>query len=161
MPTWLECFIDKLLEKDRNDRFASAEEVVAVLSRELAALQNPRTQPPPSRPWMRRRSLIRPAFDRRLALALAAAAVAIAAVVWWPDKPATLDTGSATVPQAHNSPPLSHVPLWNVDGTSDLRTRTNQFEAELFAPAASSFDPWSNDTQLLRQRLMEMSRSNF
>src|SRR5204862_180942 len=50
VPTWLECFIDKLLEKDRNDRFASAEEVVAVLSRELAALQNPRTQPPPSRP---------------------------------------------------------------------------------------------------------------
>ena len=41
VPEWLDDFILRLLAKDRAERFASADEVAALLSAELAHLQNP------------------------------------------------------------------------------------------------------------------------
>ncbi len=51
IPDWLSAFIEKLLAKDRDDRFGSAEEVESLLAEELAHLQNPTAVPVPGRSW--------------------------------------------------------------------------------------------------------------
>ena len=51
IPEWLESFIMKLLAKNKEDRFESAEQVAAVLSHELAHLQNPTLVQAPPRDW--------------------------------------------------------------------------------------------------------------
>lgn len=51
---WLCAFIDKLLAKERNDRFQTAEDVDHLLASELAHLQMPADSSPPDRPWMER-----------------------------------------------------------------------------------------------------------
>ena len=45
VPAWLEAFIERLMAKDRDERFQSAAEVAELLSRELAHLQDPRRHP--------------------------------------------------------------------------------------------------------------------
>ncbi len=59
IPAWLESFIRKLLSKRQADRFDSAEQVAAVLSHELAHLQNPTLVQSPPREWME--TLVEPA----------------------------------------------------------------------------------------------------
>ena len=48
---WLETLICKLQEKDREDRFESAEQVADILNQELAHLQSPSFVSKPERPW--------------------------------------------------------------------------------------------------------------
>lgn len=48
---WLVAVIDRLMTKDRENRFQSASEVTSVLSAELAHAQNPTGVPKPSRGW--------------------------------------------------------------------------------------------------------------
>ena len=50
---WLEAFINKLHSKNREDRFASADQIVEILGGELAHLQGPSTVAAPERPWFR------------------------------------------------------------------------------------------------------------
>ena len=49
---WLEALIAKLMAKDKEDRFESAEEVARILAGELAHLQDPTNVPRPLREWM-------------------------------------------------------------------------------------------------------------
>lgn len=53
IPAWLESFIEKLLSKEKEDRFESAEQVAAILSHELAHLQNPTLVQTPPRAWVK------------------------------------------------------------------------------------------------------------
>ncbi|MEL7336143.1 MAG: protein kinase, partial [Planctomycetota bacterium] len=48
---WLAVFIDKLLEKDGQQRFGTAAEVSSLLAKELAYLQTPTISPIPERDW--------------------------------------------------------------------------------------------------------------
>ncbi|MFO0892569.1 MAG: protein kinase [Isosphaeraceae bacterium] len=52
IPDWLEAIIDRLLAKDRDDRFASAAEVADLLERGLAHVQQPTMVPLPVIPGM-------------------------------------------------------------------------------------------------------------
>lgn len=83
IPEWLEAFTNKLLSKEKEDRFESAEQVAAVLADELAHLQNPTSVQAPARPWLQSKlqtpSRRSPAKNLWLS-AGAAALVALAAV---------------------------------------------------------------------------------
>lgn len=57
---WLEGFIDKLMAKNPDDRFESADEVSKLLALELAHLQNPTIVGQPQRNWWVRREPQRP-----------------------------------------------------------------------------------------------------
>lgn len=52
VPVWLEKFTERLLAKSADDRFESAEQVSRYLSDELAYLQQPASEHPPTRPWL-------------------------------------------------------------------------------------------------------------
>jgi serine/threonine protein kinase len=56
IPDWLAEIVDRLLEKDPQDRFQSAEEVADLLGRHLAHLQHPSAMPIPARIKSRSRS---------------------------------------------------------------------------------------------------------
>lgn len=82
IPEWLEHLILKLLSKNKHDRFDSADQLAAVLSQELAHLQNPTLVQMPGRTWLQptpKQSVSQPGgrWGRKLAmvacLALAAA----------------------------------------------------------------------------------------
>lgn len=49
---WLTSFIDRLLSKNREERFQDCDEVIRVLSCELAYMQNPTVTPKPARNWI-------------------------------------------------------------------------------------------------------------
>ncbi len=66
---WLEAFINKLHSKNREDRFESAEQVVEILSAELAHLQGPSTVAAPERPWFTPTRKKRSGFSVAIALA--------------------------------------------------------------------------------------------
>ena len=51
---WLAALIDKLLAKDPDSRFQSADEVAAILEEELAYLQSPTNMPLPDRDWWKK-----------------------------------------------------------------------------------------------------------
>ncbi len=53
IPEWLDAFVMRLLEKDRDQRFGRAEDVADLLTRELSHLQNPTAVPEPTRAWTR------------------------------------------------------------------------------------------------------------
>ena len=55
-PKWLESFVDKLCQKDRERRFQSANEVRDALAEEVAHLQSPMTVTEPPRNWWKRDS---------------------------------------------------------------------------------------------------------
>lgn len=83
IPEWLEALTNKLLSKQKEERFESADQVAAILSAELAHLQNPTSVQVPPRPWWqpkksatRRRSIAK----SRLLSAGLGALVALAAV---------------------------------------------------------------------------------
>lgn len=71
IPSWLDAFIFKLMEKDPAARFASAQQVGELLREELAHLQSPQITKQPPRQW---RSF-RPWSAARWGLSLAAAIV--------------------------------------------------------------------------------------
>lgn len=84
---WLEGFIQKLHAKDRADRFATAEDVAELLSRELAYLQGPTVSPIPQRPWFVRPKKKKTARSGGAKSWLSAAVVlaalaSVAALIW-------------------------------------------------------------------------------
>lgn len=54
MPVWLAALVDRLLSKEREERFQSAQQLADALAAELAHLQNPHGTPTPVRDYMRR-----------------------------------------------------------------------------------------------------------
>ena len=63
--SWLEAIISKLHEKDREDRFESAEQVAEILNRELAHLQSPSFVAVPDRPWFAPVAPVKPKKAKR------------------------------------------------------------------------------------------------
>jgi eukaryotic-like serine/threonine-protein kinase len=167
-PAWLARFIEKLLAKDRADRFASAAEVAEILTRELASLQNPRANPVPSRLWMRRnglRSIMRFArqrpFSASLAVIFTFTMAALAWQAWQTNTPHPGHSVSTASPLPSEARPVSNIPLWNADGLKETRERADRCEADLMRNADPLADPWSADLQRARQRLAEFSRNDF
>lgn len=68
--SWLAAFIDKLLEKNRENRFESAVQVSNLLAEELAHLQSPTVAPEPKREWWQKEVTPRtsPNFTRNISL---------------------------------------------------------------------------------------------
>jgi eukaryotic-like serine/threonine-protein kinase len=54
LPDWMDAMVNRLLQKDRGDRFQTAEELCEALEQELAALQSPATCEAPKRAWLHR-----------------------------------------------------------------------------------------------------------
>lgn len=105
IPEWLEQFIERLMAKERDTRFATAAEVAEILQSHLAHTLSPETVPAPPRTWIRRRAAGQaPTSLRRILLGSAAvAAIALTiAISFWPGKP--LQTGSGAVGQVSNLP---------------------------------------------------------
>ncbi|MFK7820218.1 MAG: protein kinase [Planctomycetaceae bacterium] len=80
---WLVSFIDKLMEKQAEDRFQSAKEVTTILSTELAYAQSPTTAPKPERDWTDQATVASP-LRWKLAIGLAVAAMAVVAAFFLP-----------------------------------------------------------------------------
>ncbi len=78
VPDWLVEIIDKLMAKQPEDRFESADEVADLLEQHLAHLQQPGAVPRPPRPAKR----VRPAIRRRWIIAGVVAALLLAVVVF-------------------------------------------------------------------------------
>jgi hypothetical protein len=160
VPEWLEELVAKLQSKRPADRFASAAEVAAELSRHLAALQSGGVAPTLVReagPGPRAASPGRRNVRRWGALALALAVVAGSAwVVWknWPDgsKPADggspgVQPGPAGAPQDRPAPSLllsgqDRVELANTAGMIDLN---GEFTVEMWVKFGKEVQYFAGD----------------
>jgi hypothetical protein len=165
VPAWLEAFIERLMAKDRDERFQSAGDVAELLSRELAHLQDPRRHPAPARPWLPRRSAWRRFATQRSrsALAMAAAVVGVTALAWqlvgWVGGPPATQQGPAVGTRQPAGPPYepSTATMWTADGFEAAAQFANALEADMLdgktigAPDPGSLDPWSADVIRLRQ----------
>jgi serine/threonine protein kinase len=166
VPRWLEEFIFRLLAKDKPRRFGTAEEVVAILEKELAHLQNPHSSVQPKRHWRRirgSRSVRYVQTARRIVIALLLMVVSAATAGWLLDhRPENSGNpeGSEATTRA-GSLALPTVPLWDADGTYQLRAAADQLQADWHAAAPEPhFDPWLQKSQWVRQRLAELSAAD-
>lgn len=110
VPEWLEAFIVRLLEKEPEDRFQSANEVAEILEAELAHLQNPTGVAAPHRVWM---PPIDPvlndsAISRRTLMIFSATALAAALLFAFMQtdggEPNTSESAQASNPEAAAAP---------------------------------------------------------
>lgn len=168
VPAWLEAFIERLMAKDRDERFPSASEVAELLSRELAHLQDPRRHPAPPRPWLPKRNAWRwlTSKRRRAAVATAAAVLGLAttAVAWrLRDRP---DEASPRGRAGAHELELVKLPLqpataklWDSDGFDAAVEYSHAIEAatryaEQPGPSAPAvLDPWLFDVVALQQQI--------
>jgi serine/threonine-protein kinase len=164
VPAWLEAFIERLMAKDRDERFQSAAEVAELLARELAHLQDPRRHPAPPRPWLPRRGWRFLASRHKRATAAVAASVvgvALTALAWQLVGRDAEKTGGAA---ANIGAPLpARLPLepptatmWNADGFEAVAAYGDAIEADALrdeaigAPGPVPLDPWTFDVILLQ-----------
>lgn len=115
---WLASLIEKLLKKDREDRFQSAMQVSEVLSQEIAHAQNPTMVAVPNREWIPQKVKIdsnrgnRVVFGALVGIAILAVA---SAAVWASgiNSGSTIDPGTSlagamlTTQEQENEPPNS------------------------------------------------------
>jgi serine/threonine protein kinase len=165
VPAWLEAFIERLMAKDRDERFQSAGEVAELLSRELAHLQDPRRHPAPARPWLPRRSAWRRFASPRSRPVAVAAVVIVAATVWafvgWVGgSPATQQRPGEGSRQPADPPyEPSTATMWTADGFESTAEYANALEADMRdgrtmgAPEPAALDPWMRDMIMLQQRV--------
>lgn len=123
--------IDKLLEKDRRDRFATADEVQRRLEKYLAHLNNPHLTPRPRRILTRRQKRM------RLWGGIAAAGVALLALAVWQAWPAktTLPSGSGAPSTSPYLPPSATAEflrsLEDVKSFEEIGLELQQIQQEL------------------------------
>jgi serine/threonine-protein kinase len=108
IPVWLGLVIEKLLRKSPTDRFQSAAEVADLLGQYLAYVRQPTLSPRP-------RDIEPPgrtsAHGRRIALAIAAATIGIAAAaILAPQLPTDASPGSAGAGGVPDAPPVARLP---------------------------------------------------
>ncbi len=166
VPAWLEQFIFRLLEKNPEDRFVSADEVARLLERELVYLQHPTTAEKPDRSWAPRgrRSPRGRGFTlmARSWLPASLLAASLTAIGWlfWPaageDTPQDSADGGAHV---STEPPPAH---WDTDGTSELAERVRQLGRQMHctSEAPPTPDPWDQQVGEVRRRLSSLSESD-
>lgn len=174
IPEWLNAFILKLLEKNRDQRFESAAVVVDLLEAELAALQNPAHAQTPARRWMSR-SWSQPV--RMAIAALACAGISFAAWNTWPmlnsqpqEQPQVQQASGHVISPvespAEQPPATEDVPppaLWNVDGFNEVRARAmklrERWEREDVPVTPPTIEDEDADLKALHQRLNEVEAS--
>ena len=165
IPEWLDQFISRMLSKDREGRFASANEVVAILQDHLAHMQRPEVVPAPSRTWVRRNTSFSPQTSRpKIAAAFVMALVLLSFCVnFWPalmtQKPtgeqidgSTLDLAGA---QADQRPT---VVLWDADGTRELRAAIEQLQSDWRNTSPENVpDLWSKKIDVFADSIARLS----
>jgi serine/threonine-protein kinase len=173
IPIWLERFVLRLLEKEKQRRFASAGEVARLLQDELAYLQNPGAALKPERFWLRKQDARKQA---RLRLTIAAVAIGVCLLVGgvsvyrlWPvqkvEHQAATDTALANPsgPTAGEvavigDRPVALVPLWSVDGMTQAREFADQLQARWHLPTTGAApDLWTEQDAEVRQRIGKLS----
>ena len=159
LPEWMEPFIFKLLEKEPDDRFASAEEVAEQLSAELAYCQNPTLQQPPARYWWHQP-------PRRLksitACALLTACVVVTAVAVFlmpGDSRQPSRQESAPVSQSNDNLPDTPAPDtadWDATMSATIRA-AEEMEAAWGSPVLEPFlDPWDEAANEVERQLHQL-----
>ncbi len=99
VPEWLESLIRKLLSKQKEDRFESADQVAAVLSQELAHLQNPTLVQTPPRLWSQSEKAADEISPKRIGRGLVAAMGCLAILLIGSFAAGVLSNGTAENPE--------------------------------------------------------------
>jgi serine/threonine-protein kinase len=168
IPAWLEEFIVRLLAKDKSARFSTATEVVQVLEKELAFLQNPASTGEPLRGWRRplsSRGAKAPPLKRRwIVAAVTSIATLILLTVAWVNRDAllTLDNDQQNQNETdQEARPRKLVLLWEADGMSAAKDMAENLEANWKAiDQPSNVDPWQQNVESIQQKLIELDSSN-
>lgn len=146
IPEWLEAFINKLLSKEKIERFESAEQVSAILSHELAHMQNPTLVQVPPREWIqvKERNTAKQADSRRSSwtnsLSAIVGLIAIAAA-------AILSNGTADDPSPSVAAPESP------DGASPMPLQVVQENAHPIAAPSRATVTYLDEKALAKVRL--------
>jgi serine/threonine-protein kinase len=166
IPAWLEQFIFQLLAKDKSDRFSNATDVVQILEKELAFLQNPASSAEPLRGWRRplsKRSVTVSRRTRRWIATFSTLALVILLPIVWVNRDVFLmqdrnqQNQQATGQQASSSPT---VPLWEADGMRAAKDTAAQLEENWTAIAPTpSIDRWQIDVESIQRKLIELDSS--
>ncbi|MEM9658368.1 MAG: serine/threonine-protein kinase, partial [Planctomycetota bacterium] len=170
-PSWLDALVGRLLAKDADQRFATADEVAEILWAELAYLQNPSSTPKPARDWLPARRRKRMVSAAIVGLVAIVASAGIAASAWrggnengpvaagssqvagedWPGQPVGATQRSA--PQANgvssdpidpNQETLDSEPenVWNNADLVGANQQADRLEAEWRSSTSQSTDLW-------------------
>lgn len=175
IPVWLERFVRRLLEKDKQRRFATADEVARLLQDELAYLQNPAQSHEPQRAWSRQAAAARRLRSWTVAAgaAMLLALTILAGILLFQSRPhddanradanENVEAASAAAPSLEpaNGANEGHavaVPLWAVDGTSEAVELAKGIEESWHAPSEHRVPgSWSEQTSAVRRGLEELS----
>lgn len=149
VPIWLEQFVNRLLAKERSQRFESAQEVGAILENELAHLQGAKSSPPP-RDWIQQtsvgRSALRPSF-------VAMASVGVLVLVLGAALALLPDSGPDSPDESAQELAPSAVPLWD-DGMREALQQAAGLENTNHGD--DTHDPWDSEVQEIRRRLGQL-----
>jgi hypothetical protein len=175
VPAWLDALVMRLLCKEPQQRFDSADELVQVLAAELAYLQNPLAHAVPQRGWMadlpRHLALRR----RRWVIAASLAAGAIVATALYPGRPEAGHQGQGSEPSTnqvteaaiaastHPAPvrlPADLAATWQNDQeVVPWMWRAEQLELQWRSGLpGDTWDPWSSAVQALSGDLQQVER---
>jgi serine/threonine protein kinase len=139
IPLWLSAIVDRLLAKEANQRFASADEVASLLEDCLAHVQQPTVVELPAilQPRLPAKSSSRRFQFRYAAIALLLIIVPFIWMLWWPPERLVASRRSVTVGNDKQLPAASAEPLmeelqWHPDdGLSSVETTLTELNHEL------------------------------
>jgi serine/threonine protein kinase len=162
IPDWLEDFVLGLLAKDKSARFATADEVVKILERELAYHQSPRAGAEPDRSWRNACGTTRARRVSRWRVpAMIASTVAFVAVyAFWLVYASMVGNNDNRQTSAslsiEETPPT--VPLWDHDGMRETLAAARELDARSWqVHIEEEPDLWQRQARQIRQRLVEVS----
>ncbi|WP_165249580.1 serine/threonine-protein kinase [Paludisphaera soli] len=159
VPAWLETLIDRLLAKDPDDRFATADEVADLLERCLAHVQQPLAAPLPPEladpPDARARRRLLRELAALAGLTVIAAGVYVGTRPAPPVPPMTFDGPSVEVSEMATAPPAP-VPWPEIDALP-ARFREASDEADRLE-AAQRERPASEDPDELSAQIADLNR---
>jgi serine/threonine protein kinase len=171
IPEWLDQFILRLLDKEKEHRFASASEVAALLQEELAYLQNPVAVNRPNRVWfVTRPSRTTRAWQKRFAVAAVALVMVGPAAFRFLSHSQPENKSDVTLHESKNlvvdsspSVAISTVPLWNADGTQEAKNMAAQLEMRMLNMPQrflSEPDPWTKQIGQLSAEIYRCEMSD-
>jgi len=167
IPAWLEEFIFQLLAKDKSARISTAADVVQILEKELAFLQNPASSTEPPRGWRKPTTVssdILSRSRRRWTMAITGITLAVLLPLAWVNRDAFLLQGHDQK-DPHSTREETYrrnlVPLWETDGMSVAKDAAANLEANWKAiDAQSNFDPWQMNVESIQRKLLELESSS-
>lgn len=163
VPAWLDAFIQKLMSKKREDRFASAEVAWRILQAELAILQNPvkdhvRTWMPRHRPRRLSTGLGNWGFAATSTLGL----LCFGMLAVFPNQPRTwigfIHSGMNGSHREHQFKGGTVTVSWNDEEILNAQMTVKLIEEDLFVPSPPiSPDVWDAQIADLRKRMEKIS----